>query len=77
MSLELLQKIETKLLGALINYLVFFPLRNQEATSQHSWVMDSFLSIHVTFLNVRAIVSTVQPGMMTLGSGCSCSYSTL
>lgn len=48
-SLELLGNLKIKLLATLINYLFFFPLRSQEATSQHSWVMDSSLSIHVTY----------------------------
>lgn len=74
-SLELLGKLEIKLLVTLINYLFFFPLRNQEATSQHSWVMHSSFSIYVTDLNVRATISTVQPRVMALGSGFSCSHS--
>lgn len=75
MSLEQLGKLEIKLLFTLINYLCFFPLRDQEAASQHSWVMDSSLSIHVIYLNVRAMITTVQPRIMKLGSGFSCSYS--
>lgn len=60
MSLEQLGKLEIKLLFTLINYLeFFFPVRDQETTSQQSWVMDSSLSSHVTYLNVSAMISIV------------------
>lgn len=75
MSLEQLGKVEVKLPFTLINYLSFFPLRDQETTFQHSWVMDSSLSIHATYLNVRVMISAVQSRIMKLGSDFSCSYS--
>lgn len=50
-------------------------LRRREQGWSKSMARGMSLSIHVTYLNVRAMISTVQPRMMTLGSGFSRSYS--